>query len=165
MPSRDTRTTTGARALLFDRLEDEHPYESFEQQPRRVLDREELLQSIRKELDLLLNTRSSRVPDTPDPHEWTVLDWGLPDFSPAFTRSPSDRRQLARRIEQAIVAFEPRLREPVVEVLEREPHEHELRIHISGSVQLGSLAEPVAFPLMLDTGAASGRSASDSSNG
>lgn len=164
MGSRDARTTTGARALLFDRLVDEHLDEPIEPQPRRVLDRDELLDSIRRELALLLNTRSNRSVDPDDRDGWTVLDWGLPDFSPAFTRSPSDRRRLAEIIEHAIRVFEPRLLDPEVRVLEPRDDEHALQVHVAGSVRLGALSEPVAFPLTLE---ASGRGAraSDTAHG
>jgi type VI secretion system protein ImpF len=151
--------------LLFDRLVDEYPDEPIEPQPRRVLDRDELLDSIRRELGLLLNTRSNRSVDLDDRDGWTVLDWGLPDFSPAFTRSATDRRRLAEVITHAIRVFEPRLLDPEVHVLDPRTEEHELRVQVAGSVRLGALSEPVAFPLTLEGANSSGGRSTRSADG
>ena len=47
----------GARALLFDRLVDVSP--EWDEHERRILNRDQLKASVRRELERLLNTRCS----------------------------------------------------------------------------------------------------------
>ena len=56
------RVTEGERALLFERLVDEQPHQRSEPQPFRVLNKEQLAGSVRRELLSLLNTRTTVMP-------------------------------------------------------------------------------------------------------
>jgi type VI secretion system protein ImpF len=149
---RDSKSTEGARALLFDRLTDANPSEPVEQQPLRVLTVGEVRESVQRELSRLLNTRSPTPPEELEGREWTVLDWGLPDYSGWYTRSAPSRDRLARLIERTIRAFEPRMKEPRVFVEAQEGNERGLAVHIEGTIRVGTLLEPVSFPLVLEGG-------------
>lgn len=151
---RDSQSTEGARALLFDRLVDARPSEPVERHPLRVLSVAEVRDSVRRELSRLLNTRSPTPPEVLERRPWTVLDWGLPDYSGWYTRSAPSQERLARLIEATIEAFEPRVVDPVVTVERREGQDRGLTVWIAGSVRIGTLLEPVSFPLALDSGAA-----------
>ncbi len=149
--SPDSRSTEGARALLFDRLVDDHPSVPVEQRPFRVLTLEGLRQSVQKEVSRLLNTRSPISAEEMEEKEgaWTILEWGLPDYTGWYTRSPPQQQRLARLIESTLRAFEPRLKDPAVSVVREEEDNRSLTVRISGSVKLGSISEPVSFPLAL----------------
>jgi type VI secretion system lysozyme-like protein len=153
---RDTRSTQGARALLFDRLVDLDPSDPVEQRPLRVLSLEEMLESVRRELERLLNTRSPTPPEELEGREWTVLDWGLPDYSGWYTRSAVSQERLARLIEATIRAFEPRMIDPHVIVKPTEGNDRMLIVHIDGAVRVGTMLEPVSFPLALEGGPSRG---------
>ena len=147
---RDSKAREGARALLFDRLVDLDGAEKTEQQPLRVLTVEGLRDSVRRELQRLLNTRSPTLPEELEGKEWTVLDWGLADYSGWYTRSAPSQTRLARLIERTIRAFEPRMLDPKVTVEEREGSDRGLSVVLEGTVRVGTLLEPVSFPLALE---------------
>ena len=105
----------GSRVPLFDRLFDRDPSQT-EDQPRRVLTRREVLDSIRVELARLLNTRCPGTMDDLAGQERTVVNFGMPDFLALSPTTERDRQRLARLITDAVRAYEPRLRGAVVEV-------------------------------------------------
>jgi type VI secretion system protein ImpF len=105
----------GARALLFDRLVDLHP-EQKEERPLRILDREQMRESVRRELGRLLNTRCSLPLHGLGEVERSVINYGIPDFSSLSPHNADDQALMASIIGQTITAFEPRLRQVRVEV-------------------------------------------------
>ena len=138
----------GSRVLLFDRLIDEDPGVKKEPRSYRVYDREGLMQSVQRELARLLNTR--RISNTVlDPLKATVLDYGIPDFSSLSAASPTDRQHLSTLITSAIVAFEPRLQNVRVELTESTIDHRAVDGVIAGMLRIGTLLEPVAFPVLL----------------
>ncbi|MEQ9400072.1 MAG: type VI secretion system baseplate subunit TssE [Longimicrobiales bacterium] len=147
---RDSKSTDGARALLFDRLVDLDRSEPVEQQPLRVLDVAGVRDSVQRELARLLNTRSPTPPEVLEGREWTVLDWGLPDYTGWYTRSAPSQHRLARLVEATIEAFEPRMVDPRVSVERQEGNDRGLLVWIDGSIKVGTLLEPVSFPLAID---------------
>ena len=150
---RDSKAKEGARALLFDRLVDLDVTEKTEQQPLRILTVDGLRDSVQRELQRLLNTRSPTPPEELEGREWTVLDWGLADYSGWYTRSVPSQNRLARLIERTIQAFEPRMLDPKVKVEEREGSDRGLSVWLEGRVRVGTLLEPVSFPLALESDA------------
>jgi len=147
---RDSKSTEGARALLFDRLVDLDPSSPVEQQPLRVLTVDEVRESVQRELERLLNTRSPTPADEWEDKERTVLDWGLPDYSGWYTRSPPSQGRLARLLEATIRAFEPRMLDPRVTVEGRDADDRSLAVWIEGTIRVGTILEPVSFPLALE---------------
>ncbi len=138
----------GSRVLLFDRLVDEDPGAKKERISYRVYDREGLMQSVQRELIRLLNTRRAEN-FVLDPLKATVLDYGIPDFSSYSAASPTDRQQLTRLIASAVTAFEPRLQNVRVELLESSSDHRSVDGAIYGMLRIGVLLEPVAFPVVL----------------
>src|SRR5262249_61054716 len=82
------KRSEGLRAPLFARLFDDNP-RLAEVQPRRVLDRRELLESIRVGLGRLFNTRAVDAADDLARQERTVVNYGVADF---LTFSPTRER-------------------------------------------------------------------------
>ncbi len=156
---RDLRALVGSPVPLFDRLVDGEPERRYEERPLRVLTGPELVESVERELNRLLNTRGSRRSVKLPPDQRTVLDYGLPDFSGRFSGSEVDRQWLAEQVVETIRAFEPRLHEPVAEVLPRDPSSgaEGVRLEIGGEVRQGTFMEPVSFPLTIESPAPGGR--------
>jgi type VI secretion system protein ImpF len=99
-------------ASLLDRLIDDAPFDSIEPQPTRPERARALLESIRRDLEVLFNTRRPLMapPDgAGDALDQSVVGYGLP--SSRGTESGSTRRLegLRQAIEGAIRRFEPRL--------------------------------------------------------
>jgi type VI secretion system protein ImpF len=138
----------GLRVPLFDRLVDSAPEVQKEPTSLRVEGREALFASIARDLQRLLNTRrASNVPL--DPAKATVLDYGIPHFSHLSASSVTDRRSLAEILRVAINVFEPRLQNISIQLEDPSDSTHQLIGHISCTARLGTLLEPVTFPLLL----------------
>ncbi len=149
------KTTFRARASLIDRLLDFNPRSQWEARPLRTLNRQEMRSVLRRDLGWLLNTRTPHPRHLFDDRDLTVIDYGIPDFGSYSPRNPDDRELLAKRIERAINAFEPRLQNVHVSVKPEMVNEKELRLVINAEMVIESVREPVSFlaAIQRETGA------------
>lgn len=138
----------GLRVPLFDRLVDSAPEVQKELTSLRVHGREALFASIARDLQRLLNTRRASIAPL-DPTKATVLDYGIPHFSHLSASSVTDRRTLAEILRVAINVFEPRLQNISIQLEVTDDSPHHLLGRISCTARLGTLLEPVTFPLLL----------------
>jgi type VI secretion system protein ImpF len=97
------------RRPLFDRLVDDEPRVGHEPRPLRTLDGLGLIESVRRELELLFNTRSPSPAHQLAAGERTVIDYGIPDFGSYSAANADHRRELAGIMREAAMLFEPRL--------------------------------------------------------
>ncbi|HBB94882.1 MAG TPA: type VI secretion system baseplate subunit TssE [Blastocatellia bacterium] len=172
---REPKPIVGARALLFDRLVDLHPEIREEERPFRILNRDQLKVSIRRELERLLNTRCSLSLERVGEEDRSVVNYGIPDFSSLSPSNADDHALIASIIRQTIAAFEPRLRQVYVEVTSlgageasvpvqtkcahdvfeiwesRPSGEGTLRVSIDAVMTVGEFNEPVHFPVVLNS--------------
>jgi type VI secretion system protein ImpF len=139
------------RMPLFDRLVDRDPMLRRELRPLRTLDRGGLKESVRRELERLLNTRSSLPADRLAARERSSIDYGVPDFSMFSAASFADRQRLAEIVRRAIVAYEPRLAGVRV-YLEAIGDDFRLFGRIEATLLTGRVAEPVHFDTVLQLG-------------
>ena len=146
----DPKPIAGARALLFDRLVDVPDWDERER-PLRVLNSEQLKGSVRRELGRLLNTRCSIPLHRVGEEERSVVNYGIPDFSSLSPHNADDHALIASIVGQTITAFEPRLRQVSVEVGPASGAESALWLNINAELAVGTFAEPVSFPLVLNS--------------
>ena len=135
------------RAPLFDRLVDLDPRSPGEPRPLRTLDRAGLRESVRRELERLLNTRTSLPVDRlEERQDLTVLEYGIPDLSAFSAGSTEDQKRLVSIVTRAVAAFEPRLTEvrAVFESLDTTGRLAELRV--DAVLTFDEVREPVSFP-------------------
>ena len=144
---REPRRTQGARAPLFDRLVDLDPRSATEAVPLRVLDRDGLLASGRREVGRLLNTRCTLTLEELDGRARTVLEYGLPDFSHLHTRDPRAQEALAELIRETVAAYEPRLRQVRIAVEPLRNSQRELLVRVDALLVIGDVTEAVSFPV------------------
>ena len=143
---RDPKHVEGARALLFERLVDLEPHRrGVEPEPFRVHGLRELRESVRREVEQLLNTRCSLPLRQLGAAERGVLDYGLPDFSSLSASSGDDHSLLEEMIRTTVAFFEPRLREVSVTVAQNPRHEQGLVVTVAGVLVAGHVIEPVSF--------------------
>lgn len=139
------------RTPLFDRLVDRAPKLRHEVRPLRTLDRLGLQESVRRELERLLNTRcpfpAHRLTDRPR----SVIDYGLPELTGFSARSFDDRERLAVLIRRAIEAFEPRLFEIRVRLEPMPGDDLTLAGSIEALLRTESVPEPVSFHTAFET--------------
>lgn len=144
----------GLATPLFDRF-DEELDDSRVSEPYRVQDLALLLESVGGEINRLLNTRVAprREPESPwEPHSQpqTVIDFGLPAFSALEAGSPTDVAFLGAAIRDKIAAFEPRLKNPIVELHPERDNPSALVGILRGTLQLENVTYPVRFEVHCD---------------
>jgi type VI secretion system lysozyme-like protein len=108
-----------------------------------------LRESVRAELERLLNSRVSVPAHRLRERGRTVIDYGIPDFSYLSPRSRPARDWLETEITDALEAFEPRLRNVRVdfEPSSDDPKAMTVRIHALLVGEAGT--EPLSFPVLL----------------
>jgi type VI secretion system protein ImpF len=147
---------------VLDRLLDHEPEITSEPVPSRAQSLRQMKQSVRRDLEWLLNARQSSsiagsAAQADDAnraaiaHELqsSLICYGLPDFSSASTLSVSDQRRISRAIEQAVAKFEPRLSDVVVTLLPMREIERALRFRIDARLRVEPAPEPVTFDTVL----------------
>ena len=99
----------------------------------------EVIDAVRRDLETLLNTRQTSqglcegYPEVTD----SLITFGIPDASALKTFTAADREAIARRIEQSIRRFEPRLSHVKVTVLAPTTRKDRvLRLHIAGRLAI-----------------------------
>lgn len=117
---------------------------------------EALKDSVRRDLEQLLNTRYRPLSPPPElPHlADTFLNYGLPDLATVNMLDGAKKAAFTRSIAQIITAFEPRLARVRVEFLAVREQERTLRFRIEGVMHTGgprgSEHEPVVFDSTLE---------------
>ena len=146
---REPQPIAGARVPLFDRL-DLNPEIDDEQRPFRILTRDQLKASIRRELGRLLNTRCSLSLDQVGEEERSVVNYGIPDFSSLSAQNADDQALIGRIVVQTVTAFEPRLQNVAVDVRPVPNSEAGLYLFLDAMMVVGQFNEPVYFPVVLN---------------
>jgi type VI secretion system lysozyme-like protein len=148
---REPRPIPGAKAPLFDRLLDDGPDVRQPVSSNRALNAHNLRESVRADLVRLLNTRTNLRGHIREIARGTVLDYGIPDLSPISAASEQQRIGLAKVVEQVISTYEPRLRKVKVLIQTDKADPRKLIGVIYADLIIGSVVEPVYFPLALDS--------------
>jgi type VI secretion system protein ImpF len=145
-----------AQQSLIDRLVDYAPRESGDATMTWSHSLQLLKQSLKRDLDWLLNTR--RTGD-PVPEEFVELrgslhDYGLEDISSMSRDDSETRPRLLRSIEQAITDFEPRLGAVRVSLVDEDddPTRREVHFLIEAMLRVDPSPEPVVFDTVLEVG-------------
>ena len=113
----------------------------------------ELKASLRRDLEWLLNTRCPDVELEKGASELarSLYRYGLPDYSSLSQDSANTPHELARRIEQAIATFEPRLAGVKVALsADQEEKSRGVRFVITGLLLVDPRPEHVSFDTMLE---------------
>lgn len=139
---------------IVDRLLDFEPKVSTEAPKSRSQGLRELKQSVRRDLEWLLNTRHSaeKVPDGLDEVNKSIAIYGLPDFTGLSSKNIDDRKSLIRSIETALRAFEPRFMNLKVTLVETDDHQRGVKFQIQAILRVEPTPEPVVFDTVLQVG-------------
>ena len=142
----------GTLPPLFDRIVDDKNDVGFRHQ---LLNTKDLQSSIIQELSIILNTRCTVRKVIYDDHIDTIPFFGLPDFFGLGDFSYFDGTntqhwpQIARFIETAIQAAEPRLQDIYVQVERFDSLNQSLIVAVSAMMKEGTLVKEMHFPLNL----------------
>ena len=138
-------------ASPLDRLLDRNPTDAGRGADQSLRD---LKQSVRRDLENLLNTRwrCKMWPPDLDELETSLVNYGIPDFTGTNLGTPSSREEFRRIIERVIRRFEPRFKSVRVIFAENvSPIERTLRFRIDAMLRLDPAPpEPVVFDTSLE---------------
>ncbi len=139
---------------VLDRLMDFEPDNRFEAARDRGQMLRDLKNSVRRDLENLLNTRV-RFPDVPEdlPQLQTSLaNYGIPDFGTLIIDSSNSIDGLRSRIEDVIKRYETRFQEVKVEldVDSKSRFSRSIRFIIHGVLHAEPEPEPVTFTSQLN---------------
>src|SRR5262249_15396249 len=143
---------SGEQLLLpsvLDRLLDDDPEVSRETSKSRNQVLRELKQSVRRDLESLLNTRRRALPRPPELEELdrSLVSYGLPDFTGMSMTSQEEREGSRHSVETVIRTFEPRFQTVKVHLLEssNDPLSRTLRFRIDALLYAYPAPEVVVF--------------------
>jgi type VI secretion system protein ImpF len=138
---------------VLDRLIDQDPRTPADPYSTRAQSVRQLKQSLRRDLEWLLNTRRIATPakdSYPYLHK-SLYNFGLPDFSSWSLNSPKDRGRLLRELELTISRYEPRLANVRVSPVEvAGVNTRMLRFQIEGLLLLDPAPEHISFDTVLE---------------
>jgi type VI secretion system protein ImpF len=138
---------------LLDRLIDLDPKSSSEAPPTWSESVRQLKNSLRHDLEWLLNTRRIPVPPPESFEELprSLYNFGFPDITSLGRDSREVRVRLLRQVEETIAAFEPRLAGVKVSLVESEENgSRQMRFLIEGLLRMEPNPEQVVFDTMLE---------------
>jgi len=141
---------------VLDRLLDDDPRMSHETAASRFKSLQQYKNSVRRDLEWLLNTRQivGGIRSELEEAGHSLAAYGLPDFTSANIKSQADQTLVRRAVENVIRIFEPRLEDVVVTIVGREGIDLTLRFRIDARLKVLPAPEPVTFDtvLQLSTG-------------
>ncbi len=138
---------------ILDRLLDDEPDSQQERLSSRAQLLRELKQSVRRDLECLLNTRIClrEIPSDLPELQTSVLNYGIPDFGGLAMASADQQEVLRRRVEDVIRRYETRFKQVRVELAIDSPEKFQrtIRFRIDGVLHAEPAPEPVTFDSQL----------------
>lgn len=138
---------------ILDRLIDESPDASRDQPKGYNQVLRELKQSVRRDLQNLLNTRKRclSLPAEMGELRQSLADYGIPDFSRANFESSTMRQQFETLMTRTIETYEPRFVRVSVQVVDNpDDLDYTLRFKIDALLYAEPNPEPVLFETALE---------------
>ncbi len=146
------RADQDLRPSVFDRLIDAEPEVTSEPRVHRSARLAQLKDSVKRDLEWLLNSKRAPLHLTPGLHHLnaSLLTFGLPDFTHSSLHRADDRRALQQAVEAAIRRFEPRLTAVTVTLVEGREADRGLRFRINATLNVEPTPEAVTFDSILE---------------
>ncbi len=142
-------------ASVYDRLIDLDGDSSAPKSRSQILF--ELKQSVRRDLQNLLNTRWKCVhwPPGYEELELSLVNYGIPDFTGVNMGGYEEQTRLIQIVERAVGFFEPRFqRFSIEQVSSRVDYDRTLRFKIEGLLRAEPSPEPVSYDTQLNVNSA-----------
>jgi type VI secretion system protein ImpF len=137
---------------VLDRLIDYEPGVSREPVQNRLADYRQLMASVRRDLENLLNTKNfvSSLAAEYKELQNSLFVYGLPDFTSQNPKNASVKDQLRQEVEMAILRFEPRIANVMVVSETDEQDFRTLGFRITGLLMVDPMPEPITFDTRFD---------------
>lgn len=138
---------------ILDRLIDTEPGKKMEGYGSRTQMLKELRESVRRDLQNLLNTRARWL--APPEHltalRRSLFSYGIPDFAGADLSSAADKEKFRALIEAVIQHYETRFKSVHVSIVEDDGDmERALRFRIDALLNVEPAVKPVVFDSSLE---------------
>lgn len=141
------------RASVLDRLFDDEPNVSVDSERSRQRKLKDLRNSVRRDLESLLNARY-RVVSPPEEYcelSTSLLNYGLPDLATVNMLDVSKRQEFTRNIENIIRTYEPRFKSVKVSYIDNaRKADRTLRFRIDAIMYADPAPEVVVFDSILE---------------
>lgn len=141
------------RPSVLDRVIDREPEQTQEPVPTQHQYISELRQSVRRDLENLLNTRY-RVVEPPDDLRQvshSLLNYGLPDLATVNISDPEKKTRFVKDLERMLRDYEPRFKSVRVQHLDnRDRTDRTLRFRIDATLWADPAPESVIFDSVLE---------------
>ncbi|MDH3493178.1 MAG: type VI secretion system baseplate subunit TssE [Acidobacteriota bacterium] len=139
---------------VLDRLLDFEPRNQNEAPKSKSRSVAELKQSVRRDLEWLLNSRSyhTEIDEKSEEIKKSVVTYGLPDFTGMSVRNRHDMNKLRKAVEDAIKRFEPRFLDVKLVVDEPDNKDRMIRFRIEAFLNMEPAPEPITFDTVLELG-------------
>ena len=141
----------GATVSILDRLIDNEPGITRESASSRSTNLKQVKESVRRDLEWLLNTRETvgeHIADLPELRR-SLATYGLPDFTGFGTNDLSDQKKMQLAIQNAIKFFEPRLQDVQVTLQPSHSNDRLLHFRIDARLRVDPAPEPISFDTVL----------------
>jgi type VI secretion system protein ImpF len=141
------------RPSILDRLIDDAPHIQVEADKNRHQQMRELRNSVKRDLQNLLNTRYRMLapPDEFKHLELSLLNYGLPDLATINIADLEKKKNFTRLLEKILRNFEPRFKTVKVTHLDSKDNtDRTLKFRIDATLYADPAPEIVVFDSMLD---------------
>jgi type VI secretion system protein ImpF len=141
------------RPSILDRLIDRDPHVTREPARSRTQQMAELRQSVRRDLENLLNTRYRVVEPPADAEQLnkSLLNYGLPDLATVNISDVEKKQAFTRDLERILRDYEPRFKSVKVTHLDnREATDRTLRFRIDAVLWADPAPQVVVFDSILE---------------
>lgn len=138
---------------IFDRLIDLNPGVSEETDLSRSQLLKELRESVRRDLENLMNTHTPchELPKELEQLRFSAINYGIPDFSGNKLASGREKEQFRKQLEKIIAFFEPRFKSVHVELNEGDDkHDRTLRFRIDAMLNVQPAVKPIVFDTVME---------------
>lgn len=142
------------RPSILDRLVDDEPHNQNELDSGKHQQLKQLRDSVRRDLENLLNTRYRVVsaPDEFEQLEHSLLNYGLPDLATINIIDIEKKDAFTHRLENIIKNFEPRFKTLKVSYLDNKDNtDRTLRFRIDAVLYAEPSPEVVVFDSILES--------------
>ena len=141
------------RPSILDRLLDDEPHNQAENDPGQHQKLKQLRNSVRRDLECLMNTRFRIIQPPEELHEVdaSLLNYGLPDLATVNISDIEKRKDFTRQLEKIIKTFEPRFKDVKVSYMDnKDQKDRTLRFRIDATLWADPSPEVVIFDSVLE---------------
>lgn len=146
--------TKKLRPSVLDRLLDDEPHLSSEKDPGQHQYVRQLRDSLRRDLENLLNARRylSSLPEDLYEAEKSLLNYGLPDLATVNIIDAKKRGEFAERLQKTLLEFEPRFKSVKVTYIDAaDSNDRTLHFRIDAVVYAEPQPEIIVFDSILES--------------